>query len=68
MKKTLIGLGLGLIAILCLFFWLLSAASPKNAPQDLKVIEIKTADLKKDPDSKNPDSQNSADTNNKRPK
>ena len=63
MKKTLIGLGLGLIAILCLFFWLLSAASPKNAPQDLKVIEINIADMKKTPDS-----QNSADTNNKRPK
>jgi len=40
MKKIGIGLAALFIVILAAFLWLLSGASPDNAPQDVQVIEL----------------------------
>ena len=40
MKKSLIGVGIVLIGLLIGFFLLLGKASPENAPQDVKIIEL----------------------------
>lgn len=42
MKKTGIIAGAIFVAFLILFFWLASGASPDNAPQDIKTIELGT--------------------------
>lgn len=40
MKKLAIGGGIAVIALLAVFFWLLSGASADNAPQDVQTIEL----------------------------
>lgn len=40
MKKLAIGGTIVLILLLAVFFWLLSGASPENAPQELQTIEL----------------------------
>jgi len=46
MKKALIAGGAILLLVLVVFIWLLGAASPDNAPQDIKVIDIPDAGTK----------------------
>lgn len=40
MKKLAIGGAIVLILLLVVFFWLLSGASPENAPQDIQTFEL----------------------------
>jgi len=43
MKKALIASGAMLLLLIIAFIWLLGGASPDNAPQDVKVIDIPDA-------------------------
>lgn len=40
MKKLAIGGGLLAVLLLAVFFWLVSGASPDNAPQEVQTIEL----------------------------
>lgn len=40
MKKTMFIFGFFLILAIGIFFWLLSGASPENAPQEIQTIEL----------------------------
>jgi len=46
MKKALIAVGAVVFLGLVAFMWLLSGASPDNAPQDVKTIELPDAGAK----------------------
>ncbi len=43
MKKALIGGGVILLLLIIAFLWLLSGASPDNAPQNIQTIDIPDA-------------------------
>ena len=40
MKKIAIGGGILLVLLIGVFFWLLSGASPENAPQEIQTIDL----------------------------
>lgn len=40
MKRVGIGVIAVLIVLVVVFFWLLSASTPENAPQEVKIIDL----------------------------